>query len=806
MSRSFSRSKRGRKNPFMHQFSRLNVETLESRLTPSGNTISGFVYYDANSNGLFDAGETPIANSTIDLHNAADVVIASTTTNAQGYYEFTTDQTNLTQDATLTKTVSFGPTQTNFNLSGVLDQFDPSLGQLQSIEIQHAGSITSEIKVENFSSDSQSDINGTVSGTMTLTAPGVNDNLNISGYAGSFHAADYDGSTDFSGSSGTSFGQKTANGSNTITLTGSAMDAYKGTGQVNVSENAVATSNATGGGNLDVRVRSTGQSTITVIYHYKTAGPLQPGAYKVVQTQEPAGYSDGLESQNGSVIPNTIGTDFIVIGQLNGNSPNNNFGELKPTGISGHVWYDANNDGVRDPGEAAIPGTTVTLTTAAGPMQTTTDAAGFYHFDNLAPGTYTVTETQPANYLDGQDNAGTVNGVVHGTVVEDPVHDQIQTITLQSGDTSINNDFGEIKPASLAGHVYFDANNNGNFDPNELPINGATVTLTGFDDNGPVTATTAITSGNGDYKFANLRPGTYAITETQPAGYADGKDTIGTPGGTTGNDVFSDINLAAGVDGVKNDFGEIKPDTPGTPLPKNVNLLGMLPIISKSQLLNDATSDYLDPGVRGQMAFVVGTTMTLTGHQTDLNQTLTGVASLQAGTTPATFVAQVYSSTAARVQQTNTLYQTVLGRNPTAPEQASTVAQLQSGADQLTVMQDLYTSPAYQQLHPTTDALATALSKDILNVVPGSASTQSLIQSMGAEPLSTVVHDLLTSDASIGNLIDTTYLQTLRRHPTASELQLWTGPIQTGSMTLDGLTQRLLSSAEFYQLTYNTIH
>src|SRR5260221_2122291 len=41
--------------------------------------------------------------------------------------------------------------------------------------------------------------------------------------------------------------------------------------------------------------------------------------------------------------------------------------------------------------------------------------------------------------------------------------------------------------------------------------------------------------------FTNLRPGTYTLTETQPAGFLDGKDMIGTPGGTTANDVFSAI-------------------------------------------------------------------------------------------------------------------------------------------------------------------------------------------------------------------------------------------------------------------------
>src|SRR5205807_8157872 len=88
-------------------------------------------------------------------------------------------------DATLTKVVTFPATQTNFQLNGLLDQFNPALGQLVAIEMQHQGSITSEIKFENLSQISGSTISGTVGGTMTLVAPGVNNNLAISGYAGS---------------------------------------------------------------------------------------------------------------------------------------------------------------------------------------------------------------------------------------------------------------------------------------------------------------------------------------------------------------------------------------------------------------------------------------------------------------------------------------------------------------------------------------------------------------------------------------------------------------------------------------------
>ena len=101
---------------------------------------------------MFDQGESPIANSKIELHNANNVVVGTTTTDANGFYSFEDDRSTPTLDKTLTKTVNFPSTQTNFSLDGLLDQFDSSLGELQSIEIKHDGSITSEIKVENFSS------------------------------------------------------------------------------------------------------------------------------------------------------------------------------------------------------------------------------------------------------------------------------------------------------------------------------------------------------------------------------------------------------------------------------------------------------------------------------------------------------------------------------------------------------------------------------------------------------------------------------------------------------------------------------
>jgi hypothetical protein len=66
--RRFSRSIRRKSAP--------KVERLETmRLLSACATISGFVYLDSNNNGLFNAGETPIANNTIELHDATGALV-----------------------------------------------------------------------------------------------------------------------------------------------------------------------------------------------------------------------------------------------------------------------------------------------------------------------------------------------------------------------------------------------------------------------------------------------------------------------------------------------------------------------------------------------------------------------------------------------------------------------------------------------------------------------------------------------------------------------------------------------------------
>src|SRR5262245_36597541 len=115
----------------------LTIEALEDRSLMSCNVISGFVFHDIDNNGLYEPhlGERPIANSSLELRNAAGAVVGRTTSDAGGYYKFDADQTVNTAPAVQTHTVSFPSTLTNFDLTRSLPKFDPALGTLQAVEI-----------------------------------------------------------------------------------------------------------------------------------------------------------------------------------------------------------------------------------------------------------------------------------------------------------------------------------------------------------------------------------------------------------------------------------------------------------------------------------------------------------------------------------------------------------------------------------------------------------------------------------------------------------------------------------------------
>jgi hypothetical protein len=111
--------------------------------------------------------------------------------------------------------------------------------------------------------------------------------------------------------------------------------------------------------------------------------------------------------------------------------------DVPPAGLSGFVYVDLNNNGIKDASETGIAGVTVTATNnSTGQSQSTlTGADGSYILVGLIPGSYTLSETQPGFYSDGRDTR---------FGVDSPLNDQFVGISLEPSEGETGYNFGEL--------------------------------------------------------------------------------------------------------------------------------------------------------------------------------------------------------------------------------------------------------------------------------------------------------------------------------------------------------------------------
>ncbi|WP_166869904.1 SdrD B-like domain-containing protein [Massilia mucilaginosa] len=289
---------------------------------------------------------------------------------------------------------------------------------------------------------------------------------------------------------------------------------------------------------------------------------------------------------------------------------------VQPSSIAGFVYEDSNNDAAKAAGETGITGVTLRLDgtdiygNTVSNVTTVTIAGGAYAFNNLSPGTYKVTEVQPATHLDGKDAAGSVGGSA-----SDATADEIGNIVLPASTNATGYLFGELKPAVLSGFVFVDLDKDAVRDVTGVPatdesagVTSVTMTLSGTDDLGPVNATVP-TGANGSYSFANLRPGTYQVVQQTLSGVTHTGMTIGSKGGNDGAAVLApntpvlglakrtigNVVLASGDNAINNNFGETGQGLGGAVY---------------ADLNNNGLKDAGEPGIPGVSVTLSGNTAT----------------------------------------------------------------------------------------------------------------------------------------------------------------------------------------------------
>ncbi|HSD71621.1 MAG TPA: SdrD B-like domain-containing protein [Thermoanaerobaculia bacterium] len=197
--------------------------------------------------------------------------------------------------------------------------------------------------------------------------------------------------------------------------------------------------------------------------------------------------------------------------------------QLIPNAIGGIKFEDLNANGVRDPGEPGLAGFTIALnstTPGAPPVQSAvTDANGNFLFLNVAPGSYTLSETQR-----------------QGFSLTVPATNSIP-VTLASGGSSIANEFGNFRgvlTGTISGSKFLDVNGNGARDPGEPGLAGVTITRTASINDPAGASLSVVTDAQGNFTFPAVPFGNFTLTETVPAGFVQ---TFPAPPGTASANV-----------------------------------------------------------------------------------------------------------------------------------------------------------------------------------------------------------------------------------------------------------------------------
>jgi hypothetical protein len=335
---------------------RPTVEGLEAiaLLATTCPTISGFVFLDENptnpaltNNGLFDPGEAPIANAQVELFDSSNLLVATTKSDSTGAYSFggMTSSTSTTP-VTLTQTITVGnPAQpnvpTNFTdqpFVPPLQQFNPNLGTLESVQISSDVIYNSTITISNQSQlSSATGITAMLQGA-SYQINGLGPGVTISGTPmKSATAPDLPPWNGVPGEEPTTTVNLSVEDKQNQALTSSQdLSFYTATsGQSMLTPLMTALGGGTASasnGNGEVTQTTLVATTLTVTYTYlPTPGCLiNPGVYKIVQSPTPPNVTDGKASENGVVFANPGSPQMlsVTVNSTSDNLINNDFGKL----------------------------------------------------------------------------------------------------------------------------------------------------------------------------------------------------------------------------------------------------------------------------------------------------------------------------------------------------------------------------------------------------------------------------------------------------------------------------------------------
>ncbi|MEJ5345452.1 MAG: SdrD B-like domain-containing protein [Chloroflexus sp.] len=465
-----------------------NTGTASTGLVLSGQTaavpfgyyrtaqISGTVWFDTDSDGLFDSGEPGMEGVSVRLIGSSSGPGTPVTTNVNGAFAITgiepTGLTNATYQLCITLPTGF----------------------------------TSTTQGSTLTTDNNSDIDASGCTATFTVASAANITYIDAGLRGALSIGDL------------VWEDTNANG---IQDSGEqALDGVTVTVLVTTTGNVINTTNPS----FTLSTVSTTASGLNPNY---TIGNIPPGSTVTIQTVERFGYLLSAANQGGNPA-----TDSNAIGSsvtLNANNTTIDFGLYRTTAVGDTVWLDVNGNGLFDSGEPGMPGITITLRDGGGTAVATTQtlANGSYAFSNLTPGNYSLQLSLPAGYATTNNGSGSITVDNDNDFRNDGT---TATFTLTSGQALAGIDAGLRGTGSVSGIAWFDTNENNIRDPSETNrASSVRVTVIYTPTLTPTLPQTVevATDTNGAYSVTGLPPGQVTVVFVNRLGYLPAQPNVG---------------------------------------------------------------------------------------------------------------------------------------------------------------------------------------------------------------------------------------------------------------------------------------
>lgn len=597
--------------------------TIDAGLTlVQPTTITAFVFYDNNGNGIQEPGDLPASGVTVRLLDSTDTVIATTTTGPDGSYTFNAlpggnyQVVVVPPGGTTISTPSGSPNGSGDGGPNSVNYVNPTNGTSTELNVvggQPGATVVAGVYVPA-SIEGRAFLDANANGIQENDAgiSGVTVNLiAVTGFGSmviSSVPTDADGNYSFNNlppgtysiqfvdALGRSFSPQgvgspttdsdanpTTGTTGNIVLTSGAhvgdvdgglwVPATLG-GRAFVDQDADGVQESVDGGISGITVYLINPTTNGVIATRTTGADgsylftgLTPGSYAVEFVKpsgsifSPTGAGTVTTDSDANTTTGRTGTVTLASGDVNTTI---DAGLWQQGSIGNFVFLDANQDGIQGgPGETGISGVTVLLLNSSGGTiaTTATTASGAYSFVNLNPGIYQVQFVSPSAYQFTTDNAGTNDATDSDA---DETTGRTSQITLTSGENDDTIDAGlYLKPVVALGkigdYVFLDKNGNGVQDSNEGGISCVTVQL--LSSTGAVLQTT-VTDANGKYAFNDLAAGVYSVKFLTPAGYTLTSANQGTDDSKDSdagaNGVTAQVTLAQGQTDLTVDAGMFK--------------------------------------------------------------------------------------------------------------------------------------------------------------------------------------------------------------------------------------------------------